>query len=417
MKKKIAVQDLEIGMYISALDRPWLETPFLFQGFEIRSLEEILQLRRFCQFVYIEVSDGYGAVQPRPDISIGDQQRKLEFELLRKAAAPNPDGSRYLDQTTVEEETHNVRAAHHEARALIRAVMDDIRLGRSLKVAAVKKVVTEMAASVIRNPDALVCFTQLRKKDEYTALHSLRVCILALVFGRHLGFDLEALNVLGMGALLHDIGKMKVPNEILNKPDPLTDAEYQIMKSHVPEGVAILQSTVGIPAAAIEVARCHHERHDGSGYVSGMRQEDIGLFGQIGGIVDYYDAITSDRAYHAALSPHVALKQMYGGRGREFHPTRVEQFIQCMGIYPIGSIVELNTGEVGVVVGMNRQRRLKPRVTVVLRSNSVPYAVPRTIDLMTEAASDGRPMEIERVVDPGVYAINPVDFLPTAANL
>lgn len=404
-------------MYVSALDRPWLETPFLFQGFEIRSLEEILQLKRYCQFVFVDIPEGYGAARPRAALAAGEQQKKLEFEMLRQAAAPAPSAPRYLDQTTVEEETQAVRAAHYEARALIRAMMDDIRLGRSLKVGTVKKVVAEMAASVIRNPDALVCFTQLRRKDEYTALHSLRVCILALVFGRHLGLEEDALNVLGIGAMLHDIGKMKVPNEILNKPEPLTDAEYEIMKSHVPLGVEILQGTTGIPPAAIEIARCHHERHDGSGYMSGIRQEDIGLFGQIGGIVDYYDAITSDRAYHNALSAHVALKQMYGGRGREFHPTRVEQFIQCMGIYPIGSIVELNTGEVGVVVGMNRQRRLKPRVTLVLKPNTMPYEVPRTVDLMNHPASDGHPLEIERVVDPGAYTINPVEFLPTAANL
>ncbi len=426
MKKKISVYDLELGMYVSELDRPWLETPFLFQGFEIRSLDEIAQLKLFCQHVYIQVSYLDGGVRSRTVTGItgtsgavasGEQQKQIEFEMLRKAAAPVRPGPHYLDLSSVEEEVQAVHEVHEEAKSLIYSVMEDVRIGRAINSAAARHVVAGLAASVIRNPDALVCFSQLRSKDEYTALHSLRVSILSLVFGRHIGLDVDTLNVLGIGALLHDIGKMKVSSDILNKPEPLTKEEYQIMQTHVPLGVSILEGIQNLPAAAIEVARCHHERHDGSGYVSGMRNDEIGLFGQVGAIVDYYDAITSDRAYHTGLSAHVALKKMYSARGRIFHPERVEQFIQCMGIYPIGSIVELNTGEVGVVVAMNRQRRLKPRVTLVLRPNAVPYEIPRTVDLVEQTASNGQPLEIERVVEPGLYRINPVDFLPVAANM
>ncbi len=424
MKKKISVHDLELGMYVSELDRPWLETPFLFQGFEIRSVEEIAELRRYCRFVYIlvaeqttgrhdrslfRVSDGVSAAV------YGEQQKKIEFEILRKAAAPAPADLYYEDLATLEEEVQTVHAVYSEAKTLIASMMEDVRLGRAIRTGKAAKVVAGLASSVIRNPDALVCFSQLRNKDQYTALHSLRVAILALVFGRHLGLDVDTLNVLGIGALLHDIGKLKLPNEILEKSEPLSEQEYQIVQTHVPLGVSILEGTA-IPRAAIEVARCHHERHDGTGYVSGMRRDEIGLFGQIGAIVDYYDAITSDRAYHVGMSAHVALRQMYAGRGQAFHPERVEQFIQCMGIYPIGSIVELNTGEVGVVVAMNRQRRLKPRVTLVLRSNATPYETPRIVDLMEQTSSEGQPLEIERVVEPGLYRINPVQYLPVAAN-
>ena len=426
MKKRISVHDLELGMYVSDLDRPWLETPFLFQGFEIRSLEEIAQLKRYCEFVHIQVSDygsdrrgraAIGTLGTPSAAAFGEQQKKIEFEMLRNAAAPVLSGPCYEDLATIEEEIQAVHAVHEEAKSLIRSVMDDVRLGHAINAGAARKVVTKLSESVIRNPDALVCFSQLRSKDEYTALHSLRVSILALVFGRHIGLDVETLNVLGIGALLHDIGKMKVSNDILNKPEPLTGEEYRIMQTHVPQGVSILEGTPHIPRAAIEVARCHHERHDGSGYVSGMRSDEIGLFGQIGAIVDYYDAITSDRAYHTGLSAHVALRQMYAARGRTFHPEWVEQFIQCMGIYPIGSIVELSSGEVGVVVAMNRQRRLKPRVTVVLKPNAVPYEVPHTVDLVNQAAGNDRPLEIERVVEPGLYQINAVDYLPVAVNL
>ncbi|MGE5240706.1 MAG: HD-GYP domain-containing protein, partial [Bacteroidota bacterium] len=210
--------------------------------------------------------------------------------------------------------------------------------------------------------------------------------------------------------------KMKVPNEILNKPGTLSDYEYALMKSHVPRGVEILDKTSGIPRPAIVVARCHHERYSGSGYIGGLKGDQIGLFGMIGGIVDCYDAISSDRAYHAGMSAHAALKKMYEWRNRDFHPALVEQFIQCMGIYPIGSVVELNTGEIGVVVAMNRMRRLKPRVALVLRADFSPLPGATTVDLMEYKTSDGRPCEIDRVLEPGVHGINPVHYMPVTAS-
>ena len=232
----------------------------------------------------------------------------------------------------------------------------------------------------------------------------------------HLGFDEDTLKVLGIGAMLHDIGKMRVPNEVLNKPDELTDAEFEIMKKHVPDGVKYLDNVRGIPQAALEVVRCHHERYDGSGYINGITGEKIGQFGQIGAIVDCYDAITSDRIYRFGMSPHAALKNMYEWRKSSFEPMLLEQFIQCMGIYPIGSLVELNTGEVGVVVTMNRRRRLKPKVVLVLRSNNIPFDMPTTIDLSTQTTEEGIPYEISMVLEPGTYGINPVGFLPVHSH-
>lgn len=276
--------------------------------------------------------------------------------------------------------------------------MDDARLGRALDGAGARNAVTAMTDSIIRNPDALACFIQLKNKDEYTALHSLRVCILALTFGRHLGFTADQLSVLGIGALLHDLGKMKVPSEILNKPGRLTDQEFEIMKSHVPHGVAILERTPHIPAPAIEVARGHHERYGGNGYILGLKMDAIGLFGMIGGIVDSYDALTSDRVYRDGLSAFDALSRMYDARHVNYHPELMAQFIRCMGIYPIGSIVELNSGEIGVVVTVNRVRRLKPRVALALTAEKKRYPAPKIIDLMQ--TFPGRPLEISMVLPP-----------------
>ena len=417
MRKRIDVQQLQVGMYVAELDRPWLGTPFLFQGFEIHSQDEIEELRRYCKTVYIDLPDAIGPAAGRPQPTsapravLSDAEQRVERDVLKVINQPRMEPV-YHDRTTIEQEIGEVKTAHAEARALVFTAYEDARLGRILDANGARRTVQTLVESVLRNPDALTCFTLLKKKDEYTALHSLRVSILALTFGRHLGLDTEQLHVLGMGALLHDIGKVKVPSDILNKPGRLDEREYAIMRGHVPNGVEILTNTPGIPRAAIEVARCHHERYNGAGYIEGLQGEDIGFFGMIGGIVDCYDAITSDRTYHTGMPSHAALKKMYEWRSRDFHPSLVEQFIQCIGIYPIGSVVELNTGEIGVVVTMNRVRRLKPRVTLVLRANCTPLPAPLTIDLMHHKTADGRPCEIERVLDSGTYGIDPVAYLP-----
>jgi HD-GYP domain-containing protein (c-di-GMP phosphodiesterase class II) len=413
-------------MYVSELDRPWRETPFLFQGFEIRSNEDIEQLRQYCQHVYIGLPDVAGKSTVRhasapsaPAIRTSEPKRGEigaaktfdESDLLKRVASPRFAGN-YHDRTTLEEEIAEVQHTHTEARAVVQTFMDDARFGRSIDGPGAKKIVGAMVDSVLRNPDALTCFTQLKKRDEYTALHSLRVCMLALGFGRHLGLPPDELRMLGIGAMLHDIGKMKIPLEILNKPGQLTDGEFQIMKTHVPRGVEILEGVSGIPPSAVQVARCHHERYSGSGYINGYQGDQIGLFGMIGGIVDCYDAITSDRAYHAGLSSHLTLKEMYQWRGRDFHAGLVEQFIQCMGIYPIGSVVALNTGDIGVVITVNRQRRLKPRVALVRKADGTQHAPKTVIDLMSYTTKEGKPCEIESVLEPGVYGINPTEYLP-----
>ncbi len=417
MKRKLGVEQLKVGMYVSELDRPWRETPFLFQGFEISSEDEIRELQRYCQHVYIETPETYQKPPPRTPAqkAVAEEalrHKKVERDLLIKIESQPLLQSAYHDVTGLEEEIGIVRESHRETKELVYTLMEDVRLGKNINCIGAKKVIGELVESIIRNPDALSCFTQLKKKDEYTAQHSMRVCILALAFGRHVGLDKHELNLLGLGALLHDIGKMKVPNDVLNKPGALNDYEYALMKSHVPRGVEILDRTSGIPRPAIEVARCHHERYSGNGYIHGLKGDQIGLFGMMGGIVDCYDAISSDRAYHTGMSAHGALKKMYEWRNRDFHPGLVEQFIQCMGIYPIGSVVELNTGEVGVVVTMNRLRRLKPRVALVLQADYNPFPDSTMVDLMEYKTRDGRPCEIDRVLEPGVYGINPVQYLP-----
>ena len=407
MKKKIDINQIEIGMYVSELDRPWRESPFLFQGFEVKDEEDISALQKLCSYVIIDTDEGRDVddklkwrIDPLLATDTGEEKKK-------KA----PEGG-YKKKTDLFEEMPKAREAERKTRNVIQTIMTDVRLGRSVDTSAAKEVVGELTESIVRNPDAMMCLSMLKEADEYTALHSLRVCILAVAFGRELGYPIDRLEQLGTGALLHDLGKLKIPLDILNKPGRLTTEEFDVIKSHVPLGVQVLeQSKGGIADTAIDVARYHHERIDGSGYVSGRGKEDIPEFGRIGGIVDCYDAITSDRIYKKGISAYDALKKMYEWRDSAFDAVLVEKFIQCMGIYPIGSLVEMNTGSIGVVATINRERRLRPKVVLVLTADKKPFDKPKVIDMMEDKAGV-RELEIKHVLASGTYGINPVSYLP-----
>lgn len=426
MKKKISIDQLIHGMYISELDRPWIETSFMFQGFLIESDSQLEEITKQCEYVYIDTEEGIDVPVGQKAPSAGTS-RSIETEeeeedsilgrnfkaaiVAEEEKAPPPK----QDLLTVEAEMGAAKEAEQNTRRIIYSILDDAKLGRSVSAEGAREAVAELTQSIIRNPDALVVLSQLKDKDEYTALHSMRVCILALAFGRHLGYDEDQLNILGMGALLHDVGKMKVPQELLNKPGKLSSKEFDLVKQHVPEGVKILENSKGIPELAIDVARYHHERFNGEGYASGKKASEISEFGLIGGIVDCYDAITSDRAYHDAMTTHDALRKMYEWRTKDFHPKLVEQFIQCMGIYPIGSVVEMNNGTVGVVVTINRQRRLKPKIVLVLSPDKKPLVPIKIVDLMKASTMGGTTLEVKKVLPSGSFGISPTEFLPVHA--
>lgn len=444
MKKRIDAKDVSVGMYIADLDRPWLETPFLFQGFEILTESDVKELQQFCKYVYIDVErsmpqpaeptiDTIKAKQEIPkkkktapaktfeppklrvletETAYEPDAKKIEFEILKKSAAPHIPQT-YVDQTSLEEEIQRVKKTYDYAKEIVQTLWEDVHHGRDIKLDAARKVVIDMAESAIRNPDALMCLTQLKQKDHYTAEHSLRVSVLALTLARHLGFDRVQMNMLGIGSLMHDVGKMKIPSEILLKPAELTQKEAMIMEHHVPLGVKILEST-DIPRESIEVAHKHHERYNGTGYNLGLKGDAIGQFGMIGAITDFFDALTSDRPYRSGQPAHVIMRDMYKARNQLFDGEMVEQFIQCLGVYPIGSVVELNTGDVGVVTTNNRIRRLRPKVALVLNQDNQPYTKLKIVDLVKDRTSSGSIYEISTVCEPEKYGINPTRYLPVA---
>ena len=420
VKKKIDVEDLRPGMYISQLDRPWLETPFLFQGFELRTSEEMDLLKQHCRYVVIDVELGLDVLPQRNRTGyesrmrhIQEQEDRISHAVRLLADAPETPRRRraYQDQTTLEQEIIHAREIETDARKTIWDVIDHIHRDKEFNIELATKVVTNMVSSILRNPDALVCLTYLRNINEYTALHSVRTCILGIAFGRHMVFTKEELIDLGVGLMLHDVGMLKIPKEILTKQGGLNTQEFDAMKRHVGWGVAIVKKSGGLPPLAMQVLQQHHERRDGEGYPVRLKDDAISQVGYISSIVDVYDAVTSDRNYAGGMSAEDALKRMYEWREKDFHPQLVEEFIRCMGIFPIGSLVELSTGSIGVVISINRARRLKPKVALVLTANKTPYSSKIVTDLMEHTDGKGKEIKITRVLPVGSFGIHPMDHI------
>lgn len=378
-------------MYVCELDRPWLESECLFQGFYIETEAQLREAKagclRQCKHVFIDTQKG---IDLDPNAPVGG----------------GVSGKRHARTVPVEAELAAAQRARGQARSFIDQVFQDIASGELPDLEQTRTVVNDLVESIMRNPDAQMCLSQLKDRDEYTAQHSVNVCVLSLTFGRHLGLDREALNLLGTGALLHDIGKLKTPLEILNKPGRLTDEEFRIMKEHPNHGRELLARIPGMPPEAIDVAFSHHERLQGHGYPRGLSGNEISRWSKMVAIVDVYDAITSDRCYHDGMAPTEALTRMYEWRVRDFDPQLLEQFIQCIGIYPIGSLVELTSGEVGVVISVNSQLRLRPKVALVLDADKSPYFPSRVLDLATLDQNADRQCAVARVLEPGAFNVD-----------
>lgn len=414
MKKKVDVKDLRVGMYIAEVDRPWLETPFLFQGFPLKTLADIEGVRRNCRHVYIDTERGADSDAAMP---VQKVNRRIEQDMLKKIPPVSSREAHYPLRASFRQEIKIARRIHRETKRLIKGLLDDIRLGKSVDAAASKQMVGQMVESVIRNPSALVWFTHMKQRDEYTSDHSLNVCVLSLAFARHLGLPREALNEIGVGALLHDVGKMRVPLEILNKAGRLTEEEFELVKLHPLYGREILEAAGNVPGAAVHIAYSHHERCSGKGYPEGRVADMLPFYSKAVAIADVYDAMTSDRVYHDAIPSHEALKKIYEWRNTDFDGELVEKFIQCLGIYPIGSVVELTSGDVGIIVEVNPRQRLKPKVLLILEPDKQPRPAARLIDVAVdrlEHAGAGRPLEIRRVLEPGAYGIDLVKYISEA---
>jgi putative nucleotidyltransferase with HDIG domain len=403
-EREIGINDVAIGMFICRLDRPWTETPFPLQGFLVRDIEQLRVLREFCARVWIDVH------RSRPDT--GMTLLRLERTggvPARPPAPPRPlhDAPRvtYTDTATLDEERPAAAAAIDDARRIGKRLIDDLHAGQPVVPEDVRAAAEPIVASVLRNADALFWVNALRAHDPYSYSHAINCSSLAAAFGRHLGLPRDLLVRVACGALLFDIGKTRVPEEIIGRAGPLNPLEMARARRHVELGLQILDESGETDAIVREMMAGHHERFDGSGYPGRLRDGMIPVYARIAGIVDSFDAMTSERPYAPALPRHDALQELYRGRDTLYHGELVEQFISCLGVYPTGSLVELNTGEVAVVMAQNPSRRLRPRIMLLTYAGKRMRESFRTVDLMDQPLDTPR-LEIRRPVAPGDYDID-----------
>lgn len=405
MPKRIRIDELQPGMQIERLDRSWLETPFLRHKMTITSREQIAQLKASGVRTLV-VNSGTDDIPTSPEAG----PLITSDPVLTAPDAPASAAS----GVPFEEELPGARQTYQAAKNIVQHAMHDTRLGRAINMDEVNRVVADMTESVFRNPDALTSLTRLKNFDEYTFYHSVNTSILALSLGRHLDFDRTTLHQIGVGTLLHDIGKTKIPTEILNKPGRFEPHEMEIMKHHVLRGVEVLSTTTGLGDAYLRPALEHHERVDGTGYPHRRVGSELSRFGLIAAVVDIYDAITSDRCYHKGRAAHEALQFLYR-LSLEGHldATLVQQFIHVVGVYPVGSVVELDTGETGIVKEVHHHAPLAPLVLIVKSAGKTLLSTPRELDLAAQIETPHR--RVTSTLHPTHAGIDPTVYLDRKA--
>lgn len=434
MKTVLPVGELRRGMFVTELDRPWIETPLPLQGFLIESDDQIVILQQHCQTVTIDRSRSVGAqyaARPRegdddtrglpaavfqqPDDALGDdfpaicRMLRLEPKSRRYAELPTVRG--FDSQSRLEPELLYSAPLMDDVKNTLQSIRENIGtdIGDGLKLAG--NLVGEMARAVERNPDAMLWLARLRSADRYSYDHAVDVSVHLMVLGRFLDLPNDAVELLGLAGLMQDVGKVDIPADILHKPGVLTDEEYAQIQSHVASSLEILIGQPGFSVEALDIVASHHERIDGSGYPRHLKGERLSLYAEMAGLVDSYCAMTRQRPHQSALSAQKALESLIRMRCTKFREAVVDQFIQCIGIYPIGTLVELNSGEVAVVIQQNQIRRLKPRVMIVLGPDKSVERRPRTIDLLMEPTiGTGEPYRIVHALPNDAYGINPAEF-------
>ncbi|MGV6852363.1 MAG: HD-GYP domain-containing protein [bacterium] len=378
---KVNVQDLVKGMYVCKLDRPWIETPFPFQGFYVSCGKDINILNNYCAYVYVDIVRGKA---PASKYNGGSKQWKVVSKGNKSIPRPTKIRVRrtfYKKPQPFKKEIKKAEVLFKDINRATAQLQADLKVGLAADLSATRRASHAMVDSVIRNPDVFVWLSRLQNHDQASYHHSVRSSIWATFFGRHLGLSEDKLYDLSLGVLLCDIGNTKISRQLLEKSSHLSDDERERIHKHVEIGVDILERCGGIPDRVIDIVAKHHERFDGSGYGKGLVGDQIPLLARIAGIVDSYDAMTNPRPHRKALTAAQALDVLFEQRDHLFQSQLIDEFIQAVGIYPSGSLVRLNSGEVGVVISHNFEKRLRPEVACVLDSEGERYENIKVLDL------------------------------------
>lgn len=403
-------------MYVSRLDRPWIDTPFDLEGIRIYSKNDIESLKKYTAFVFVDTEKG-----PTPDpehwLSISAEDMRFQSNDAKAVVSINVNKTPkkkkinelkklrktfYKIESEFEEELKESKEIKVRIERDFKKVLTDLNKGENLNVETLKDGIHAAVSSIIRNPSAFALLAQLEKANEYSYSHALSTSIWCAQFGRHLGFEVDEIEELALGGMLLDLGKSKLPPELLNKEKPITAEEGELIKKHVDYGVRILTKTPGITKNVMSMVATHHERTSGKGYPQGLMGDQIPIHGRIAGIVDSYDAMTTSRPYSdVTFSPNDAINELYKLRENSFQAELVEQFIQTVGLYPTGSLVELTSGAVAIVLEVNDLKRMYPTVMIVLDQMKRPLDEFETVNLADERSG----LMVKKGLEAGAFGI------------
>ncbi len=408
MKRKVAAEDLMVGMYVAELDRPWeaapFESPFELQGFTIHSVDELCKVKTLCRYVYIDPNLGLPATRYLTD----EHQFSFALNLIQELGKELSVEEHYAESAPMDREIVRASEILDDTHRVYDQVVRDLRAGNPVNAGSVKNVVGALVESVLRNASAASWLVRLKKRDQIAYSHSISVCVLALTLGRYLGLAKKELNLLGVATLLQDVGKITIPLDVLSKSSRLEPPERRLIQDHVKQSVAMIRSMKELSHDVVHITAVHHERFDGTGYPRGLCKSEISPLGAIAGLVDSYEAMTSLRPYRKARTSFEALMELYDERNRAYSSGLIEQFIQCVGIFPVGGFVRLNTGEIAVVVQRNRIQQLKPKVMILTDGKGYKLQHPQTVDLSAQFLLPSRsPRSIDNLIDPSDYHIDP----------
>lgn len=404
MIKCIDVSDLKVGMFVHDLNCDWASHPFFRKSFLLKQDSEIAKIvEAGIHEVYIDTQKGLDVRHARTEQEVKETLQQEMLEIASKEPSP-------IIQVSFADEMGRAARIKNQAQTLVKTVMQDVRLGKAVELEQVDPMIESITESVLRNGGALTTLLRIKNKDDYTFLHSVSVGTLMIAFCRSVGMDREAIRQAGLGGLLHDTGKALVPDEILNKPGRLTDEEFDIIRRHPGDGHEILLKTPGIGEIPLDITLHHHERVDGSGYPHKLPGEQITTMAKMAAIVDVYDAITADRCYHKGLSATDGLRKLYEWSKYHFDPKLVQAFMRCVGIYPVGTLVLLESGKLGVVVEQNEGNLLQPTVKTFFSTKSGVYLNPEIVNLAKPLGFGGGDKIVSHE-DPAKWKVNPLRFL------
>lgn len=371
MLKKISVNQLTLGMHLQAFCGAWLDHPFWRTKFVLTDPNDLtLILESPISEVWIDISKGI-------DVAGGDATES-EIPVTAEEVPESPPVVQ--EKSSFNDEVKRAAKICAKGKEAVVSMFQEARMGKAIEAESAAPLVEEISNSVMRNPGALISLARLKTADDYTFMHSVAVCALMIALARQLGLDEQQTRDAGMAGLLHDLGKAMIPLEVLNKPGKLTDDEFALVKTHPEEGHKLLLEGKGISEMTRDVCLHHHEKIDGSGYPKGLNGETMSLFAKMGAVCDVYDAVTSNRPYKAGWDPAESIKRMAEWKGH-FDPVVFQAFVKSLGIYPIGSLVRLESGKLGVVTEQGEQSLLKPKVKVFFSTKSQAYIRPEVIDL------------------------------------